>query len=263
LWRAPFAAFVVSIAKRPVDPEQLYRQYRGNRYWIDETALGTAPSAAALLATMRSAGAPNAWQAPLFLADPRPLPAGASALPFARREVEVLRRSLSGVRVRFGPEAAEARFKRDAESATWIHLAVHGELDDLQPRNSRLALAPGGGEDGWLYAFEVEDLQLGARHVVLSACESGGGVRRGEGILGLTRAFLSAGAPSVLASRWVVEDRAGAAFFERYYRALGAGRAPVQALREAQIWAAHAGGRAGLAYAHPFFWAGFLHVGAP
>ena len=116
----------------------------------------------------------------------------------------------------------------------------------------------------WLEAdFEVEALDIGAHHVVLSACESAGDARRGEGILGLSRAFLSAGAPSVLASRWVVEDRSGAAFIERYYKELEAGEELVEALRSAQRWAAHAGEREGLTYAHPVFWAGYVHVGAP
>jgi len=268
LWRAPFGAFLRSREKRAVDPACLYRQFADCRFWIDECALGVLPSASFLVA----AGAPRGplgipcgpLGSALGIADPEPAPGAGGPLFGAQRELAAVRASAGTAawRVLIGAGATEPAFLGAAHGADWIHAAVHAELDDRRPGYSRLALAPADGHDGWLHAFEVEELPLHVTRVVLSACESAGPALSGEGLLGLARAFLIAGARSVLATTWTVDDEASATFMAGYYAALLAGREPLAALREAQL-GMRAAGREGISYAHPFFWAGYVHVGAP
>jgi CHAT domain-containing protein len=105
-----------------------------------------------------------------------------------------------------------------------------------------LALTPGGGDNGFLTALEVFGMRVRADIVVLSACESGAGrVARGEGTLGLVRAFLVAGSPRVLVSLWRVDDVATSDLMVRFYAALAEGKAPSAALREAQAAMREAG----------------------
>ena len=122
-----------------------------------------------------------------------------------------------------------------------VHFAVHGLLHPIHPSLSALALSAQAGDgephDSLLYAYEIEEQHLPADLVVLSACETALGRHvRGEGLLGLARAFLRAGSRSVLATLWRVDDRATADLVERFYAAhRGAGLPPAAALRRAQI----------------------------
>jgi hypothetical protein len=100
---------------------------------------------------------------------------------------------------------------------------------------------------------------VGARLVVLSSCESAGGrARVGEGVAGLTTAFLVAGAPSVVATLWPVDDRVTVHLMDRFYAGLAAGKGASDALQAAQEEL-----RAQAETAHPFYWAGFVLVGEP
>jgi CHAT domain-containing protein len=116
---------------------------------------------------------------------------------------------------------------------------------------SSLALSPSGDDDGFLTALEVFRLRCPADLVVLSACETGKGkVYRAEGIIGLTRAFMLAGAPRVLVSLWKVDDEATAALMGRFYEAWRKGVPTARALREAQEFV-----RGQEKWRHPRFWA--------
>ena len=116
-------------------------------------------------------------------------------------------------------------------SYDYLHFVTHGLFDEARPDQPALVLSrfnPAGGlRRGLLYAQDIEALELNAKLVVLSACETARGREvRGEGVIGLTRSFLSAGADRVLVSLWKVDDRATAVLMERFYqRLLGAGRA--------------------------------------
>jgi CHAT domain-containing protein len=143
-----------------------------------------------------------------------------------------------------------------------LHLATYGVLNKQNPLFSFVDLAPGDGHDGRLEVHEVLGLSLSADLVVLSACQTGVGsgmladVPAGDDWVGLTRAFLHAGAAAVVATLWPVEDRATAALVERFYDTYSSGADPAGALAQAQ--------RALLATpatAHPFAWAGFVTVG--
>ena len=147
-------------------------------------------------------------------------------LPGSRREVEMI-----ATRPLLGEAATEAGLRSalaDRERWRAVHFACHGLIDPERPLLSALALTRTEGDDGFLTGREILQLDLRADLAVLSACESGTGkVVRGEGILGLTRAFMYAGSPRVLCSLWMVDDDATAALmveFHRHWNANGAKR---------------------------------------
>jgi CHAT domain-containing protein/tetratricopeptide (TPR) repeat protein len=122
-----------------------------------------------------------------------------------------------------------------------------------------------GAEDGILTAEEVSALDLsGVRLAVLSACRTGAGrITSGEGVFGLRRAFLVAGAATVVTNLWDVEDRAGQAWIEEFYRGrLLRGRTIPEAVRGASL-AVLAARRSAHLSVHPFYWAGWVAVGDP
>jgi CHAT domain-containing protein/tetratricopeptide (TPR) repeat protein len=139
-----------------------------------------------------------------------------------------------------------------------LHFATHGELDSRRPELSKLVLSlfdkNGHPEDGFLRLNDIYNLHLNADLVVLSACRTALGQEiRGEGLVGLTRGFMYAGAARVLASLWSVEDRATADLMAIFYRdRLRQGLSPAEALRRAQLEIAGQPGRKS-----PYFWAGF------
>lgn len=141
-------------------------------------------------------------------------------LPFARAEIAALGRIDGRLSTLTGAEATEAVVRQRLPQAGIAHFAVHAWLNVEQPLQSALMLRPGGegGDDGLLQAFEIAGLRIPARLVVLSACDTGRGTElEGVGLLGLVRAFRSAGAQRVIASLWPIGDRGTAALFERYY----------------------------------------------
>jgi len=121
------------------------------------------------------------------------------------------------------------------ETAGFIHFATHGELSEADSLSSALLLVPGRGEDGRLEVRELFGLDLHARLVVLSACETGlGNLSRGDELVGLQRAFLYAGTPAVVTTLWKVDDRASYELMRAFYDDLK--RASVtESLREAQL----------------------------
>jgi CHAT domain-containing protein len=185
-------------------------------------------------------------------------------LPGAQREVTGLLQ-LFGDRGRafVGAEATEPRARTLMPEADYVHLAVHGWLNETFPMNSALVFTipdrPDGEANGLLQAWEVMDhLTLDADLVVLSACDTGiGTASGGDGLLGLSRAFHFAGARSVVASLWPIADDTTPRFMQRFYRELTRGVSKDRALAAAQ--------REMLAdpsTAHPYFWAAFVLSGA-
>ena len=118
-----------------------------------------------------------------------------------------------------------------------------------------LALVPGSGEDGWLTAEEIAELDLQADLVVLSACDTGRGRITGDGVVGLTRAFLTAGADTVIVSLWQVPDDATAALMVTFYEALAQSNDKAAALQQAMV-ATRA------QFPDPRNWSAFVLVGA-
>jgi CHAT domain-containing protein len=143
-----------------------------------------------------------------------------------------------------------------------LHFATHGVYDMDHPELSGIVLSrvdpQGRPREGFLHAYEVPGLDLPAELVVLSACDTALGEEiRGEGLVGLTRGFLQAGARSVLVSLWEVEDRATAELMRRFYRELLQRRRPAAAaLRAAQLALQREPG-----WRAPYHWAGFVLQG--
>lgn len=155
-----------------------------------------------------------------------------------------------------GNEATEARVKALLGTVGLVHLATHGELREDDPLSSAVLLVPGAGEDGRLEVREVFGLDLHARLVVLSACETGlGKLSRGDELVGLQRAFLYAGTPAVVTTLWKVDDRASYQLVRAFYDRLES-VGPVAALRQAQLETERA-------FPHPFAWAALGLTGAP
>jgi len=187
----------------------------------------------------------------------------ATALPGSREEVTAIGRLVGGdALVLSDAEASEAAFRREAPARRILHLATYGVLNKPNPLFSYMELLAGEGQDGRLEVHEVFGLDLAADLVVLSACQTGLGsgsladVPPGDDWVGLTRAFLEAGARHVVATLWPVEDRATAKLMQRFYAEYSAGGDPARALTRAQRALL-----AELATQHPFSWAGFVVVG--
>jgi CHAT domain-containing protein len=144
----------------------------------------------------------------------------------------------------------------------YVHFATHGLLDSLHPELTAIVLSlvdeSGNPQDGFLRAHEVYNLNLPAELVVLSGCQTGLGKEvKGEGLIGLTRGFMYAGAARVAVSLWSVDDEATAQLMVGFYRGMiKEGKRPAEALRAAQIemlkserWQA------------PYYWAAFVLQG--
>jgi CHAT domain-containing protein/tetratricopeptide (TPR) repeat protein len=158
--------------------------------------------------------------------------------------------------------ASEANLQtKDLKNYRVIHLATHGLLNPKRPQFTGVVLSLIGNKtgDGFLATNEVFNLKLGAPLVMLSACETGLGTEmRGEGVIGLTRAFMYAGAPTVGVSLWSVSDNSTAQLMTDFYKNMltGQGMPPASAMRAAQQNMI-----AGKKYAAPFYWAPFVLVG--
>ena len=144
----------------------------------------------------------------------------------------------------------------------YVHFATHGVLDTERPSLSALVLSQvdekHNPQDGFLRVNDIYNTRLSADLVVLSACQTGLGKEvRGEGLMGLTRAFLYAGAPRVIVSLWNVNDRATADLMTALYRGmLRQGKTPAAALRAAQLEL-----RKQKRFESPYYWAAFVQHG--
>jgi CHAT domain-containing protein len=142
-----------------------------------------------------------------------------------------------------------------------LHLATHGILNDAAPMYSYLLLsttATPGNEDGLLEAWEVMRLDLKARLVVLSACETARGrIGAGEGVIGLSWALFVAGCPTTVVSQWQVESASTTELMLAFHRNLQPARvSEAEALRQAALQLLRS-----KSYRHPFFWAPFVVMG--
>ena len=159
-------------------------------------------------------------------------------------------------------DASEANIEaRDLKQYRILHVATHGILNTERPQFTGVVLSLVGNEssDGFLRTDEIFNLRLGSPLVMLSACETGlGKEKRGEGIIGLTRAFMYAGAPTVGVSLWPVADTSTADLMSDFYKRLLAkeGTSPTAAMRGARQQMI-----AGKKQSAPFFWSPFVLVG--
>ncbi len=199
-------------------------------------------------------------------------------LPHSRREVEEIAQLYppEAVRIYQGEGATEERVKA-LSGVDILHFAVHGHIDDRYPLSSALALTipedlSPDRDNGLLQVWEIfESVRLDADMVVLSACATALGQEQGgEGLIGLTRAFQYAGARTVVASLWNVNDQITAELMVRFHRYLRAGKPPNEALRAAQLELIREpirlkdekGQIEVFDASAPFYWAAFQIVGA-
>jgi len=155
--------------------------------------------------------------------------------------------------------ASEGRIKQlKLEEYKYLHFAVHGLLayEVIDVGEPSLALSVGGnGDNGFLTASEVMGLRLNAELAVLSACDTAlGEYHPGEGYANLARAFMSAGAESVIVSQWAVEDQSTAELMVELYRNLAKGLSVPEALKAAKITLRKQ-------YPSPYYWAPFVLMG--
>ncbi len=263
-----------------------------NRYLIETAAISYAPSLT-VLREMRGARKPtestqgksSSDEEGSLLALGNPAVRGATVgrvrerfrdvrlepLPEAEREVrrigELYRRR--GSKVLIGNQAREELLKDEAARYDVLHLATHAIVSDENPMYSSLVLSQSGknlegGEDGLLEAWEIMRLKLRARMVVLSACETANGhASEGEGMMGLSWAFLAAGVPALVVSQWKVESASTSELMIEFHRLLRQsppdGQPPLtkaEALRQASLTLLKRARSP-----HPFYWAGFVVVG--
>ena len=169
---------------------------------------------------------------------------GLRRLRFSRQEADAIAR-LAGTdgKLEAVDFAANRKLATSDELGQYrvVHFATHGIVNNSHPELSGIVLSlvdeKGQPQNGFLRLYDLYNLKLSADLVVLSACQTALGKEiRGEGLVGLTRGFMYAGAPRVIASLWQIDDRASAEFMKRFYEAmLGQNLRPSAALRAAQV----------------------------
>ena len=156
-------------------------------------------------------------------------------LPFAKKEVETIGKILHTVPLT-GKEATKDEVLKRLSSVALVHIAAHGCMETgeiaLAPNTRRASETP-VEEDFLLTMGDVMGVQLRARLVVLSCCHSGRGEIKAEGVVGIARAFLGAGARSVLVSLWAIDDEATLEFMKSFYLQLKEGRGASESLNRA------------------------------
>ena len=185
-------------------------------------------------------------------------------LPFSGNEVtsisELFPKSQSVTYLK--KEASEEALKHEnLEQYKYIHFATHSLIEETLPLRSGIVLSTNDSsiEDGILQVNEIMNLKLNADMVVLSACQTARGkLYKGEGIVGISRAFFYAGASSVAVCLWNINDRSSARLMKDFYSGLVNGKDKKEALRQAKINMIHSENKA---YRHPYYWAPYIIVG--
>ncbi|HLJ74209.1 MAG TPA: CHAT domain-containing tetratricopeptide repeat protein, partial [Thermoanaerobaculia bacterium] len=245
----------------------------GGHRLVERFAISYAPSASSLAFLRSLPQRPAAGMTLVAIANPVVAPAAVAKLRQADLAhinlLAPLPQTSSEARDIANPFGASARVLdgsratlselRAAANARILHFATHGLIDESRPERSGLVLtADPPHDDGLLQVRDIYSLRLNADLVTLSACETALGKNvTGEGILGLTRAFFFAGARSVVASLWDVDDAATARFMDRFYANLRRGDPIDVALQGAKLAFLRRGG----VTSAPFFWASFVVSG--
>ncbi len=236
------------------------------RYLIVDHALIFSPSSSVFVSGSESASAMDSQgvESLLSVGDPE-FDRGAFPqfpnLPAARREAREVAELYDDKTVLVGPAANKESVTREMSRADVINFASHYVVDEDSPMSSRLLLAKGGGADGVLSVYDLYRMNLRhTRLVVLAACQTGvERFYRGEGMIGMSRAFIAAGVPTVVASQWPVDSDATRELIVSFHRHRRAdGLTTAEALRRAQLDMLEERGRG---YDSPYYWAAFVAVG--
>ena len=181
-------------------------------------------------------------------------------IPGVIEEVEAINKLIPGD-IFIGPKATESNFKDTAAYYDILHLAMHTVINNNNPLYSKLifTLNHDSTQDGLLNTYEIFNLTLNARMIVLSACSTGGGeFNNGEGIISLARGFVYAGSPSIVMSMWEVEDKSGSELMKCFYKNLVKGQSKSKAMQNAKLQCIK---EARPENTHPFFWSSFVVMG--
>jgi CHAT domain-containing protein len=177
------------------------------------------------------------------------------SLPGAETEAKAIAKLLNTQAI-IGKDATKANILKQLKTARIAHLATHGLLDDFKLSGvpGAIALAPSGNDNGLLTASEIFDLKLNAELVVLSACDTGRGDIKGDGVIGLSRSLISAGVSSIIVSLWSVPDAPTASLMTEFYRQIPQNPDKATALRRAMLMTMKQ-------YPNPKDWAAFTLIG--
>jgi len=224
LFKVPFAALT--------DPS--------GRLLIEDHTLAVVPAIGVFRATQKlSADLPGGKDHLFAFGNPKiNIVSVLGALPYAEREVKKISELFGQDNsfVKIGTEATKATLRQFAPKSSVIHLATHGLIDEDRPMDSAVLLATTGDDDGILSVKDILQLPpLKAKLVTLSACQTGRGKITGDGVAGLSRAFIIAGTPSVLVTLWNVDDVMTEYQMEAFYRDYLKGEHKARALRDAQL----------------------------
>jgi CHAT domain-containing protein len=225
------------------------------KYLIEQHAISTAPSIQTLELTHAQTKRPTTSNA-LVVGDPTmPIVEGEqlAALPGARQEAIDVAKILNTLPL-IGDQGTKAAVLAQMQTASIIHLATHGLLDAIGEIPGAVALAPQREDSGLLTSSDIFDLKLKADLVVLSACDTGRGDIKGDGVIGLSRSFIAAGVPSIIVSLWAVNDRATNVLMNDFYKNLKINPNKAQALRKAMLTTMQQ-------YPSPSDWAAFTLIG--
>ena len=277
LGHLPFETFLVEAAGREQDYKKLH--YLMNDYTISyaysaslfedalknaskqEKKLSSFSGKLQILALAGDYGPKKEAQLSSLLPAYQNLRKGLHPIEEAQKEVETLANLLEGEFL-WGDAVNEHFFKQNAKNYGIIHLAMHSVLNRKIPALSALVFTENGDsmENNFLQAYEISQMELNAKLVVLSACETGyGKFEAGNGIASLARSFMYAGVPSLIVSLWQVNDLSTGFIMEKFYEHLKEGTNKAEALRLAKLdYLQEAEGLS----AHPAFWSPFIQLGS-
>ena len=229
---------------------------KGGKPLCADKNIVTAPSAGVYryLVKKRSSGRKNI----LSIGNPK---TAMAPLPGAEKEAWEISALFGNSKVYTRSKATEGLIKKDYAALgkpDVVHLACHGLFNESAPQLSHLALTPDQKNDGKLEMHELFDLDWrGVSLVTMSACSSGKGkLGAGDDLVGLTRGFMFAGAPSILCSLWDVDDEATRALMVSFYKNYLGGMSKPEALRRAQISMMN-----NKKWSHPYYWSAFVLFG--
>jgi tetratricopeptide (TPR) repeat protein len=226
----------------PLHRVPFHALFDGGRYLIERFEISYAPSATVYSLCQERALQDQGRTAVFGVNDP--------SIPFAATEARAVAGCLPGADVRIGEDATVEALLQGAPQSGGLHMACHGTFRSDNPMFSSLKL-----HDGWLTAADAISLNIPGALVTLSACESGRSeVIGGDEVLGLTRAFLGAGAATLVVSLWLAQDETTADLMGKWYGRMSNGGGRTAALRAAQLEIKQR-------YPHPYYWAPFVLIG--
>lgn len=290
----PFEILVSQIDEKDIVEKGLLPEYGTPRYLIEDYSISYAPSASVLDPKLYIRETDNPKKGDILaIANPdfREVESGKpdetitnliltksmreriQSLPYSEMEVGAIKKFFRNPFIYKNKHATEENFIEQSPYYPIIHLSTHGFLNETSPIYSSLVFAYNEAikDVDLLHAYEVFNLDLNCDLVTLSACETTLEQKieyvGGEGVVGLSRAFLYAGAKSLVVSLWKVEDESTSILMSEFYRNLKEkGLSKIEALRQAKLVLMKKEKKIGkrfLSYSHPFFWAPFILIGEP